>query len=184
MKRKKILAFSKIPLITFITSLLVLFTMLPLQSQGRFIYIGTPPNGLSHLLIANNMIAVASGSLLYMIKDKAITVINVVVGAFFIIIPSFPILMADTTYTTFSSPSGMEHFVVVVGGGNRLYQLSDSRLYMTYLTSIPTDDAYKPFSSGDYEVEWNAPNQLVIHYAFDYLSDTLVKKIPLPYKVQ
>lgn len=159
--------------------------MLPLQSQGRFIYIGTPPNGLSHLLIANNMIAVASGSLLYMIKDKAITVINVVVGAFFIIIiPSFPILMADTTYTTFSSPSGMEHFVVVVGEGNRLYQLSDSRLYMTYLTSIPTDDAYKPFSSWDYEVEWNAPNQLVIHYVFDYLSYTLDKKIPLPYKVQ
>ncbi|MDR4938236.1 hypothetical protein RGU11_17785 [Rossellomorea marisflavi] len=32
---------------------------------------------------------------------------------------------------------------------NFLYHLSDSRLYMTYLTSIPTDGAYKPFSSGD-----------------------------------
>ncbi|WP_430507755.1 hypothetical protein [Rossellomorea marisflavi] len=91
--------------------------------------------------------------------------------------------MADTTFTTFSSP-GMEHFVVVEGGGNRLYQLSNSRQYMTYLTSISTDDAYKPFSSGDYEVEWKEPNQLVIHYTFDYLSDTLDEEISLPYKVQ
>ncbi|WP_430507756.1 hypothetical protein [Rossellomorea marisflavi] len=52
-------------MITFTASLLALFTMLSLQSNGIFLYIATPPNGLSHLLIANTMIAVATGSLLY-----------------------------------------------------------------------------------------------------------------------
>ncbi len=184
MQRKKILAFSKTPLITFITSLLVLFTRLTLQSQRLFIYIGTPPSGLSHLTLANLMIAVATGSLVYMVKDKTIKVIIVAVGSFFIIVPSLPSVMANTTYTAFASPSGREHFVAVEGAGNRLYQLSDSKLYMTYLTSIPTDDAYKPFSNGDYEVEWKEPNQLVIHYKFNYLSDTLDEEISLPYKVQ
>jgi hypothetical protein len=93
------------------------------------------------------MIAVATGSLLYLVKDKTINII---------IVPSLPSVMADTTYTAFVSPSGREHFVIVEGAGNRLYQLSDSKLYMTYLSSIPTDDAYKPFSSGKNRTNWSS----------------------------
>ena len=63
----------------------------------------------------------------------------------------------------FSSPDNKEEFVVIDRGYGRLYQLLNSRLYMTYLTDINTDDGYKPFLEGAYKLEWEESYQLIIH---------------------
>jgi len=73
---------------------------------------------------------------------------------------------------------------VIERGYGRLYQLSNSGLYMTYLTDIKTDDGYKPFSEGAYKFEWEEPNRLIIHYMFDYMSGSLSKEILTKYKAK
>ncbi|WP_174735127.1 hypothetical protein [Mesobacillus harenae] len=129
--------FLKMAIITFITSILLLFALLTLQINGVLVHIGAPPGGISHLALSNLLIIVAIVSLIYLFEDKGIKGIIIAIGAFFIIVPSLPNLLFEAEYTKFSSPDSKEEFVVIDG---RLYQLSNSRLYTTYLTSISTDD--------------------------------------------
>ncbi|MCS0824805.1 hypothetical protein NX029_12555 [Cytobacillus firmus] len=174
--------FLKMAIITFMTSILLLFALLTLQINGVLVHIGVaPPGGISHLALSNLLIIVAIVSLIYLFEDKGIKGIIIAIGAFFIIVPSLPNLLFEAEYTNFSSPDSKEEFVVIDA---RLYQLSNSRLYMTYLTSISTDDGYRPFSDGAYKLEWEEPNQLIIHYKFDDMSDSLSKEISTKYKVK
>ncbi|MBT2681954.1 hypothetical protein J7E38_23620 [Bacillus sp. ISL-35] len=173
--------FLKVAIITFITSILLLFTLLTLSINDVFVHIGTPPNGISHLALSNLLIIVAIVSLIYLFNDKGIKGMIIAIGVFFIILLSLPSLLFEAEYTKFSSPDSKEEFVVIDG---RLYQLSNSRLYMTYLNSISTDDGYRPFSDGAYKLEWEEPNQLIIHYKFDPMSDSLNKEISIKYKVK
>jgi hypothetical protein len=176
--------FLKMAIFTFITSILLLFALLILNINGVFVQIGTPPNGISHQVLSNLLIIVAIVSLIYLLKDRVIKGIIIAIGAFFIIVPSLPNLLTEAEYTKFSSPDNKEEFVVIERGYGRLYQLSNSRLYMTYLTDINTDDGYKPFSEGAYKLEWEEPNQLIIHYKFDYMLDSLSKEISTKFKVK
>lgn len=174
----------KVAIIIFITSVLLLFALLTLQINGVFVHIGAPPNGISHQALSNLLIIVVIVSLIYLFNDTGIKGIIIAIGVFFIIVPSLPNLLTEAEYTRFSSPDNKEEFVVIERGYGRLYQLSNSRLYMTYLTSINTDDGYKPFSDSAYKLEWEEPNQLIIHYKFDYMSDSLSKEISTKYKVK
>ncbi|WP_047980680.1 hypothetical protein [Ornithinibacillus contaminans] len=173
----------KIAVFTFIISILLLFTFILLSTNGINVQIGTPPTGISHNTISNLLIISAIASLTYLFKDRVIKAVIIVVGMFSIIIPSLPNLLSEAEYTTFSSPDNQEEFVVIERGYGRLYQLSNLGFYMTYLTDIKTDDGYKPFSEGAYKLEWEEPN-LIIHYRFDYMSDSLSKEISIKYKAK
>ncbi|KML42153.1 hypothetical protein LIS77_24225 [Cytobacillus firmus] len=184
MEKSNTKEFLKVAIITFIISILLLFALLTLQINGIFVQIGTPPNGISHQAIRNLLIIVAIVSLIYLFNDRGIKGIIIAIGVFFIIVPSLPNLLTEAEYTRFSSPDNKEEFVVIERGYGRLYQLSNSRLYMTYLTSINTDDGYKPFSDSAYKLEWEEPNQLIIYFKFDYMSDSLSKEISTKYRVK
>ncbi|WP_080846281.1 hypothetical protein [Cytobacillus gottheilii] len=182
MEKSNTKEFSKVAIITFITSILFLFSLLTLQINGVFVQIGTPPNGISHQALSNLLIMLAIVSLIYLFNDRGIKGIIIAVGVFFIIVPSLPNLLIEAEYTRFSSPDNKEEFIVIERGYGRLYQLSNSRLYMTYLTSINTDDGYKAFSDSAYKLEWEEPNQLIIHYKFDSTLDSLSEKVSTRYK--
>ncbi|MGD6843538.1 hypothetical protein ACQCVH_13580 [Bacillus infantis] len=134
--------------------------------------------------MSNLLIIVAIVSLIYFFNDKGIKGIIIALGVFFILVPSLPNLLIEAEYTRFSSPDNKEEFIVIERGYGRLYQLSNSKLFMTYLTSINTDDGYKPFSDSAYKLEWEEPNQLIIHYKFDSTLDSLSKKVSTRYKVK
>ncbi|MCA1042022.1 hypothetical protein LCM00_21220 [Bacillus infantis] len=184
MERSNTKEFLKVAIITFITSILLLFALLTLQINGVFVQIGTPPNGISHQALSNLLIIMAIVSLIYLFNDRGIKGIIIAIGVFFIIVPSLPNLLIEAEYTRFSSPDVKEKFIVIERGYGRLYQFSNSRLYMTYLTSINTDDGYKPFSDSAYKLEWEEPNQLIIHYKFDSTLDSLSEKVSTRYKVK
>lgn len=77
------------------------------------------------------LIIVAIVSLIYLFNDRGIKGIIIAIGVFFIIVLSLPNLLTEAEYTRFSSPDNKEEFVVIERGYGRLYQLSNSRLYMT-----------------------------------------------------
>lgn len=172
----------KIAVITLITSIVLLFALIIFEANGIYVQIKTPPNGISHRALSNLLIIVAIVSLIYFFNDKGIKGIIIAIGVFFIIVPSLPNLLSEAEYTRFSSPNNKEEFIVIERGYGRLYQLSNSRLYMTFLTSINTDDGYKPFTDGAYKLEWEEPNQMIIHYKFDSTLDSLSEKVSTRYK--
>ncbi|PLR70674.1 hypothetical protein [Bacillus sp. UMB0728] len=184
MEKSNTKEFLKVAIITFITSILLLFAFLTLQINGVFVQIGIPPNGISHQALSNLLIIMAIVSLIYLFDDRGIKGIIIAIGVFFIIVASLPNLLIEAEYTRFSSPDNKEEFIVIERGHGRLYQLSNSRLFMTYLTSINTDDGYKPFSDSAYKLEWEEPNQLIIHYKFDSTLDSLSEKVSTRYKVK
>lgn len=112
-----------------------------------------------------------------MVKDNVIRGVIIGIGLFFILIISLPVLLFETEYTYFSSPDNQEEFVVIERGVGKLYKLSDSRFYKTYITDIGTDDGYKPFADGAFELEWRtSPKELIIHYAFNYMNENNTDK--------
>lgn len=91
------------------------------------------------------------------------------VWMFVLFVLSLPGLLIDEEYTKFSSPDNKQNFIVIESGVGKLYKLSNSGLYMTFITTIRTDDGYKPFKDGGYKLEWISSDELVIHYAYDYM---------------
>jgi len=176
--------FLKIAIFVFVISIFVLFALLMLSRKEIYVQIGTPPNGISHMTFSIFFMIVAIASLVYLCNDRVIKGIVIGVGIFFIIVPSFPKLLIGADYTNFSSPDNKEKFVVIERGYGQVYQLSDSGLYMKYLTSIDTKRGYKPFLDGAYQLKWEEPNCLIIHYAFRYTSDSLDKEISIQYKAK
>ncbi len=122
----------KIAVITLITSIVLLFALIIFEANGIYVQIKTPPNGISHRALSNLLIIVAIVSLIYFFNDKGINGIIIAIGVFFIIVPSLPNLLSEAEYTRFSSPE----FIVIERGYGRLYQLSNSRLYMTFLPAL------------------------------------------------
>lgn len=174
--------FVNIAIFILIISILVLFDLQIMSEKGLYVQIGTPPNGISHMTLSNLFKVAAIVSLVYLCNHETLRGIVAWVGIFFIVIPSFQLIEKD--YTSFSSPDGKEQFVVIERGVGRLYQLSDSGLYMKFLTSIDTKRGYKPFSNGEYQLKWEEPNSLIIHYAFRHTSDSLDKEISIKYKAK
>lgn len=158
----------RVSIISFILSLALLFILFVLTTEGINIQIGIPPNGISHRILSFLLIIIAVISLVCMVKDNVIRVVIIGIGVFFILVIYLPIFFLE--YTHFSSTDNQEHFVVIEGGVGKLYKISDSGIYMNHITDFETDDGYKPFADGAYELEWNSPNELIIYYAFGYTS--------------
>ena len=95
-----------------------------------------------------------------------------VLFSFFILAFTFvtTLLSSEAKYTTFSSPNNKANFVVIESFQGKIYQMSKTGLFMKNLAKMRTDDVYQPFSEGAYELEWNEPNELVIRYAFNYMT--------------
>ena len=72
MEKSNTKEFLRVAIITFITSILLLFALLTLQINGVFVQIGTPPNGISHQALSNLLIIVAIVSLIYLFNDRGI----------------------------------------------------------------------------------------------------------------
>ncbi|WP_079478909.1 hypothetical protein [Halobacillus salinus] len=181
MEKKNKKEFYKVAISALLASSVLLFTLLILHTNGVLIQIGKPSNGISHQVLSNSLLIVATVSLVYIVNDRVIKGVFIAVGALLILVPTIPSLLTDTEYVEFSSPDNNEEFVVMERGYGTLYQLSDSGLYMTYLTDFDTDDGYKPFSEGAYELEWREPDQLIIRYKFDYMSGSLDKEVSIDY---
>ena len=181
MKNSNTKFFLKIAIFILIISILILFALRILSDYGIYVQIGTPPNGISHMTFSNLFKVAAIVSLVYLCNHEVLKGIVAWVGIFLVVIPSFQLIEAD--YTSFSSPDDKEQFVVIERGYGRVYQISTSGLYMKYLTSTDTKRGYKPFSNGEYQLKWEEPNRLIIHYAFRYTSTDLDKEISIQYKV-
>jgi len=158
----------------FIFSVSILLLMLFLSMKGIYLQIGFPPAGIPHYLLKWFFIFSTCLSGIYLIhttfRNKGDTAIAVFFS-FFILAFTFVngLLSADAKYTTFSSPNNQQSFVVVETYHGEIYQLSNTQLFMKYLADKSTDDVYKPFSKGAYQLKWNEPNKLVIRYASDYM---------------
>ncbi|MGM0837668.1 MAG: hypothetical protein ACQEV7_16045 [Bacillota bacterium] len=161
---------NRIAIIGLGVSILLLLILLVMDAKGVYVQLGSPNNGISHHIISILLIIAAVSSAVYMLKDKGMKWIVIGVGLFFILLTSTPNLFTETKYTTFSSPDNSEKFVVIEKGYVKLYQISNSGLFMTSLTKtrLDIDREYKPFSEGAYELEWESPNTLIVHYAFNY----------------
>lgn len=165
-------SFSLGSLIFSVTSLLI---MLMLSKKGIYVFIGSPLWGIPYYFLYCLFIFVICVSSIDLVsskfEDKGLTAITIV-GSFFILAGTclYGLLMLDAGFTTFSSPNGREHFLVVETGTGNLYQLSNTHLFMTHLADIRTDDRFKPFSNEAYQLEWKNPNELVIKYGFDSMS--------------
>lgn len=179
-RRKK--TFSKLALILFTLSIILLFLLLLLQFNGVYILLGTPPRGISNQTLINLLILTKVISLTYLMKDKVLKGLVIVVGAFFILLSFLFISLIETDYTFFSSPNNQKNFVMVERGYGSLYQLSESKMYMVHLANSQTNNGYKPFSEGAYKLEWKEANRLVVHYQFDYMHNVLNRKIETHYK--
>lgn len=167
----------RIPLISLILSLALLFILFILAVKGINIQLGIPPNGIGHRGLSILLIIISVISLVYMVKDIVIRVVIIGVGALFIFMLSFQGLLSGTEYTSFTSPDNQEVFIVVERNLNKLYKLSDSRLFMTYITDIPANNQYKPFANGGYKLEWKtSPKELIIHYAFNRKHENNIDK--------
>jgi hypothetical protein len=53
---------------------------------------------------------------------------------------------------------------------------------MTHLTDIRTDDGFKPFSDGAYQLEWKKTNELLVKYVFYYMSPENYHEVTVTYK--
>lgn len=167
------------------TSLLV---MLLLSMRGIYLYIGNPPSGIPYHFLNCLFLIVVCVSGVYIVhskfRDKGLTAMTIV-GSFFILTGTFiyGLFALDTKLTTFSSPTGQEHFLIIEAGVGNLYQLSNTNLFMTHLTTIPTDNGFKPFSSEAYELEWEDTDELVIKYGFaSYLLSEEFSEIKVNFK--
>ncbi|PLR78627.1 hypothetical protein CU633_04275 [Bacillus sp. V3-13] len=172
---------NKIATISLGSSMILLLILLVLDAKGIYVQLGPPSSGVSHHIISILLIIAAVISAVYLLKDRGMKWIAIGIGLFFISLTSVPELLTETEYTTFFSPDRNEKFVVIEKGYVKLYQLSNSGLFMTALTSFDTDRGYKPFSEGAYELEWVSPHTLIIHYAFDYRLETDFKTIEVQY---
>jgi hypothetical protein len=162
-------------------SVFLLLILLVMDTKGIYLQLGPPFRGISHRTISILLIIAAVISAVYLLKDKGMKWMAIGVGFFFILLTSVPNLVTETKYTTFSSPDQSEKFVVIEKGYAKLYQISDSGLFMTTLTKFDTDRGHKPFSEGAYELEWVSPDTVIINYAFDYKRATDFKTIELQY---
>lgn len=182
MKRMK--TFIKIILVC---SLIFLFILTLLSMNGIYIQLGIPSVGISHQFLNLLFIFTTVFSGVYLInykqKDKALKGIVAAIGLFLLIIPLLNwIMSSDAEYITFTSPDKKEKFLIIETGHGELYQLSDSKLFMIHLADINTDDGFKPFTNKAFKLEWEEPNKLFIHYAFDYMEPDKYQKISITYK--
>lgn len=143
--------------------------------RGIYIYIGSPSSGIPYYLLNCLFLIVICVSGVYLVdfkfRDKGITAMTKI-GSFFILTGTFiyGLITLDTAVTTFSSPTGQEHFLINEKFSGNLYQLSNTNLFMTHLTTIRTDDGFKPFSNEAYQLEWENTNELIIKYGLAYES--------------
>lgn len=162
--------------------------MLFLSMNGVYLQIGFPPGGIPHYLLKCFFIFSACISSIYLIhnlfRNKGDTAI-VVLFSFFILTFTFvtTLISSEAKYTTFSSPNNQASFVVIETFHGEIYQMSNTRLFMKHLANTRTDDGYKPFSEGAYRLKWNEPNELVIKYAFNYMTpDDYSQEVTVKYK--
>jgi hypothetical protein len=161
---------NKIAIIGLGASVFLLLIQLVMDTKGVYFQLGPPSKGIGHHTISALLIIAAVISAVYMLTNKGMKWMAIGIGIFFILVISAPNLLMETKYTTFSSPDQSEKFVAIEKGYVKLYQVSNSGLFMTALTKtrLDVDREYKPFSEGAYELEWESPNTLIVHYAFNY----------------
>lgn len=176
---------NNIAIIVLSSSIFLLLLLVFLNIKGIYVQIGTPPSGISQKALTIFLIIVIIISSVYLLKDKGIKGIIIGIGTFFIFMNILPDVLTGVEYTSFSSPDNEEKFVVIERGIGQLYKVSNSGLYMIFLTDIRTDDGYKPFSDGAYKLEWVSSEKLIIHYAFDYMDKNIFddyREISIPLK--
>ncbi|MGY4795505.1 hypothetical protein ACVNNN_10900 [Lysinibacillus fusiformis] len=162
--------------ICFIFSVSILLLILFLGTKGIYLQIGFPPGGIHSYQIKCLLIILILISSVYLIQhlfhNLIMTTIATINNCFIFsaILIIYVLHLGDVDYTTFSSPKNQENFVVVERGFGELYQMSKTGLFMKYLANVHTDDGYRPFSEGAYQLNWKEPNTLVIRHAFDYMS--------------
>ncbi|WP_404456720.1 hypothetical protein [Oceanobacillus kapialis] len=168
-------------LISLFLSAALLFLMFYLRREGIYVQFGTPPPLIGYTLIENVFIFIAFLSICFLIKGREIKSFLIAVSFFVIVINSLDHLLIkpfwETKYTTLISPDNTANYVVAENGYGRLYKLSESGLYMTFIASTSTDDGYQPFTNDNYEIDWRSSKHFVIHYAFDRMSEEYSREI-------
>jgi hypothetical protein len=158
-------------LISLSLSLFLLFFLLLLSKRGIYIQFGTPPPWSGHTIISAILILIATISISRMIKVRELKYFVIALGLVIVIIISLAFLLinppGETKYTRITSPDNKTKYLIVETGAGRLYRLSDSGMYMTFVTPIRTDDGYLPFADNAYEIEWLSSNHFILHYAFN-----------------
>ncbi|ALC83511.1 MULTISPECIES: hypothetical protein [Bacillus] len=177
----------KISIVSLILSLFFLLISYLFTMKGIYIQFGTPAKGINHQFLNGLFIITTVVSGVYLInykqKDKVIRGIVIGIGSFiFALVLLNGLEYYDAEYTTFSSPDSQESFLIIETGHGEIYQLSNSGLFMTHLTNIRTDDGYKPFLNGAYQLEWKEPNELLIKYVFDYMEPNNFQEVTVTYK--
>ncbi|GAQ17872.1 hypothetical protein OPHB3_1809 [Oceanobacillus picturae] len=170
-------------LISLCLSLVLLPLMIYLREIGIYIQFGTPPPFIGHKLIEYILIVNVVISLCFIIKSRSLKSIMVLAGVFVLlarsIFYSFPNPLWETEVTTLVSPDNSFKYIVVETGVGHLYKLSESGLYMTFITTLRTDDGYQPFANDAYKIDWLSSEQFVIHYAFDVSSEEMDKEVTI-----
>ncbi|MBK3497077.1 hypothetical protein JFL43_19995 [Viridibacillus sp. YIM B01967] len=183
-KNKKLF---QVLVVCFILSVSFLLLLYFLTTKGIYIQIGTPPNGIHHYFLNCLLIFFTFLSGIYLIhykfNDKGLTIIAIGISSFIsVFVLLYGLMTLEAKYTKFSSPNKQENFVVIETGHGEVYQLLNTGLFMTHLTDIRTDDGFKPFSDGAYQLEWKKTNELLVKYVFDYMSPENYHEVTVTYK--
>lgn len=149
-----------VPMIILIISLILGITMLVLNGNGVYLIKQHAIGLILPFIIGFSAIL----SLKYLFKDKIIRRTFIVLIIFMLIIPLLNIIFSwNIDYTTFSSPDNQAEFQVEETGGAKIFQVDKNGLFKYYKTSIMSDDGFKTFSKGAYNLEWKSDNILTIY---------------------
>ncbi len=173
-----------ISLFIFCCSILLKIGLGIMNSKGVYLHLN---NGigqdevsitLSIVLLISGLVAVFSK-----VNDKGIRIIVISFSSIFLlfIFLNWWALDSDVKYFNFSSPDGKERFVVIESRYSKIYQLSESKIFMEHLVNIKGDDGLRMFTNNMYKLHWGSPNTLTIYYADDYMHPNKYEKISIQY---
>ena len=177
----------RLMIMCFILCISILLIIYSLSKKGIYLQIGTPPGGIRSYQINCLLIVLLLISGVYLLHytfyKLVITVISTIVACFIFsaLLIIYFLHLADVDYTTFSSPDNKEHFVVVERYYGEIFQLSDNRIFMTYLGTTESD-GNKPFLQGAYHLNWKSSDELIIDYSVTPPSNFSSKQITVKYK--
>lgn len=177
----------RLMIMCFIFCISILLIIYSLSTKGIYLQIGTPPGGIRSYQINCLLIVLLLISGVYLIHytfyKLIITIISTIVSCFIFsaLLIIYFLFLADVDYTTFSSPDNKEHFVVVERHYGDIFQLSDNRLFMTYLGTTESG-GNKPFLQGAYHLKWKSSDELIVDYSVTPQPNFSGKQITVKYK--
>lgn len=177
----------KISIIALLLSIFLLLLIFILNHKNIYIQINISSFRLTNSFIKIVTIFTTVLSFTYIIfmkiRMKFIRVIVIIFSILFLGITFLiNLILNDAEYTSFYSPDYKQKFIARETGYTEIYQMSKTGLYMKHLVNIQTNNGYKPFYNGSYQIMTKDSNELIIKYVFDYMHPDNFTEVTIKYK--